>query len=66
MKKYTNKILVAFLIAFALLMMISITVDFQVKYHKNPEQFDPAYYTTYPDESDTVSLPVEDVEEVEQ
>lgn len=38
MKKYTNKILLIAAIVLVLFVIIGITVDFQIKYHKNPEQ----------------------------
>jgi len=39
MKKNTNKILWITAIIAAALVIISITVDFQIDYHKNPEGF---------------------------
>lgn len=37
MKKYTNKILLIAAIAVAIFVIIGITVDFQIQYHKHPE-----------------------------
>lgn len=37
MKKYTNKILLTAAIAVVLFVIIGMTVDFQIRYHKNPE-----------------------------
>lgn len=39
MKKYTNKILWGTAIVVALLLIIGISVDFQVQFHKHPERF---------------------------
>ena len=39
MKKYTNKILWGTAIAVVVLLIVGISVDFQVNYHKHPERF---------------------------
>lgn len=38
MKQYTNKILLIAAIALTLFLVISLTLDFQIEYHKNPEK----------------------------
>lgn len=38
MKKYTNKILLIAAIVFTLSLVIGLTLDFQIQYHKNPEK----------------------------
>ena len=39
MKKYTNKILIIAAIAVVAILTVSITCDFQIRFHKNPDQF---------------------------
>ncbi len=39
MKKYTNKILLTTCLTLAALCVLVLTINFQVKYHKDPNQF---------------------------
>lgn len=59
MKKYTNKILLGVIILAALFLVIGVTIDFQMKYHKDPAQFKTKSYP-YEYEESSYLITVED------